>query len=418
MKTVLVIDDEEKICWAFEQFLAEEGYRPLVAQNAEEGLRQIEKENPDVVFLDVCLPGMDGLDALKQIRARNFKIAVILITAYPSAQVTIEARKLSVYDCLTKPIDLDEAKRVLEDAINAQEVSRKQISSGETIFLCSRARTIQGNWGRLKLTRRVSFSFLLSIVIHLIAALIAALFVITTSEKLSDYVQIEWLRISQPKPKQRRMRRKRIITKLQAPPVQRTLDMLPQKSPPVWTAVSLETYHQGESVFLPPMPSRWNRDSPFIPSSRVDFREAKKTPTLIKSQKALSLSRIKPKREGLLELSSMLEYMTPRTAEPVLQDALSPYLRKVRQKIERVKKYPSVARRLGVEGTVHVKFTILSNGKVEGVEVARSSGHKTLDKAAVLAIKNATPFPPFPKTIRRESLRIELPLAFKLLEPE
>ncbi|MFQ6043575.1 MAG: energy transducer TonB, partial [Candidatus Poribacteria bacterium] len=78
----------------------------------------------------------------------------------------------------------------------------------------------------------------------------------------------------------------------------------------------------------------------------------------------------------------------------------------------------SAARKFGMEGTVHVKFTILSNGKVEGVEVARSSGHKTLDKAAISAIKTAAPFPPFPKAIRRESLRIELPLVFKLLEPE
>ncbi len=94
MKTVLVIDDEEKICWAFEKFLTAEGYRPLVAQNAEEGLRQIERENPDVVLLDMRLPGMNGLSALKQIKARNFKAAVIIITAYPSRQVVTQAREL------------------------------------------------------------------------------------------------------------------------------------------------------------------------------------------------------------------------------------------------------------------------------------------------------------------------------------
>jgi len=69
-----------------------------------------------------------------------------------------------------------------------------------------------------------------------------------------------------------------------------------------------------------------------------------------------------------------------------------------------------------LKGTVHIKFTILSNGKVEEVEVAHSSGYETLDKAAILAIKTATPFPPFPKAMRRESLRIEVPLVFKLIE--
>ena len=86
MKTVLAIDDEEKICWAFEQFLTEEGYCPLVAQNAEEGLRQIERENPDIVLLDVRLPGMDGLDALKRIKAHNPGIVVILVTARSVAE--------------------------------------------------------------------------------------------------------------------------------------------------------------------------------------------------------------------------------------------------------------------------------------------------------------------------------------------
>jgi TonB family protein len=253
--------------------------------------------------------------------------------------------------------------------------------------------------------------------------LIMAFFVITTSEKLSDCVQVEWVKMSRPKSKQRQMLRKRIIAKLEASPVPSTSDTLSQKFPPVWTAASPETYHQGESIFLSPMPSAPATDSSFIPSNRVDFREVNNSPTLIKSQKALSLSRVEPKREGLPKLSSMLESMTPIAAAPSLtelslQDVLSPYLKEVREKIERVKKYPDAAKEFGIEGTVHIKFTILSNGKVERVEVARSSGYETLDEAAVWAIKTATPFPPFPKAIRRESLQIEVPLVFKLLEPE
>ena len=267
--------------------------------------------------------------------------------------------------------------------------------------------------------RQASFSFLLSIVIHLIAMPLMVLFVITTSEELSDYVQVEWLRMSQPQKTKRRMLRKRIITELETSPVQRTSDTLSQKIPPVWTAASPETYHQGENLSLPPMPSAPITSSSFIHSSLVDFREVKTMPTLIKSQKALSPSSVEPKREGLPGLSSILEAMTPRTEiEPVRQDSLSPYLRKVRQKIEQVKKYPGTASKFGVEGTVYVEFTILSNGTVEKVEVARSSGHQTLDEAAVLAIKSAAPFQPFPETIKRQSLRIELPLVFKLIQTE
>lgn len=266
------------------------------------------------------------------------------------------------------------------------------------------------------MTRRSGFSFLLSIIIHLIAVSIIAIFVITTPETLSDAVQVEWVRMSQPKPKLRRMVRQRIITKPEVPPLQKTSDTLPQKFPPVWTAVSPETYHQEESVFLPPMPSVPVTDFLFIPSSRVDFSETKKLLPPIQFSKVIPPSRAELTHEELPRLSSILESMTPPAAEPVRQEGLSPYLRKVRQQIVRVKKYPSAARKFSMEGTVHLAFTILSNGKIESVEVTRSSGCEILDQAAVLAIKNAAPFPPFPKSIRRESLRIELPLAFKLRE--
>lgn len=266
--------------------------------------------------------------------------------------------------------------------------------------------------------RRASFSFLLSVVIHLIAMLIIALFMITTSEELSNYVRVEFLRMSQPQKPKRRILPKRIITKLNTLPVPKIPNMFPQKLPSVWTAALPETYHQRESLALPPMPSVPVTSSSFISPIQVNFKETKKMFAFIKSSKSLSLSRFEPKCEELPELSSMIESMTLSTAEPAPQDALSPYLKEVRQKIESVKKYPSAARKFEIEGTVYVQFTILSDGNVEEVEVARSSGYETLDKAAVLAIKDAAPFSSFPKAIRRESLRIELPLAFKLLEPE
>ena len=67
MKNVLVVDDDEKICWAFQQFLDGEGYNSSIANSAEEGLRRIAADKPDVVLLDVKLPGMSGLEALKRI---------------------------------------------------------------------------------------------------------------------------------------------------------------------------------------------------------------------------------------------------------------------------------------------------------------------------------------------------------------
>ena len=122
MKNVLVIDDDEKICLAFEQFLADEGYTPSVANNAEEGLRKVQVEKPDIVMLDVVLPGMSGLEALKKIKGLHPDVTVIIMTAHDTVETTIEAMKLQAFDFLPKPIDLNRVKAILDRATTMQAV--------------------------------------------------------------------------------------------------------------------------------------------------------------------------------------------------------------------------------------------------------------------------------------------------------
>ena len=131
MKNVLVVDDDEKICWAFEQFLESEGFDPSIANNAEEGLRRIQAEQPDVIFLDVRLPGMSGLDALEQIKEFQSNAAVVIMTAYDDVETTIEAMRLHAFDFLSKPIDLDAVKAVLDRASKTQ-TERRRIADGTT----------------------------------------------------------------------------------------------------------------------------------------------------------------------------------------------------------------------------------------------------------------------------------------------
>ncbi|MDE0556711.1 MAG: sigma-54 dependent transcriptional regulator [Candidatus Poribacteria bacterium] len=122
MKNVLVVDDDEKICWAFAQFLEGEGYHPSIANNAEEGLRRIAADKPDVVLLDVRLPGMSGLEALGEIKVRHPWVIVIIITAYDDVETTIEAMRLQAFDFVPKPIDLDIVRSVLDRAFRTQSV--------------------------------------------------------------------------------------------------------------------------------------------------------------------------------------------------------------------------------------------------------------------------------------------------------
>ena len=130
MKNVLVVDDDEKICWAFEQFLIDEGHRPIIANNAEEGLRKIQLETPDIILLDVRLPGMNGLEALKQIKVLQPEAIVIVMTAYDNVETTIQAMQLHAFDFIPKPIDLDQVKAIIERATQMQ-VERSKMPSSE-----------------------------------------------------------------------------------------------------------------------------------------------------------------------------------------------------------------------------------------------------------------------------------------------
>ncbi len=126
MKNILVIDDDEKICWAFEQFLTDEGHRPIIANNAEEGVRKIQLETPDIVLLDVRLPGMNGLEALKQIKILQPEAIVIVMTAYDSVETTIQAMQLHAFDFIPKPIDLDQVKAII-DRVTQMQVERSKM---------------------------------------------------------------------------------------------------------------------------------------------------------------------------------------------------------------------------------------------------------------------------------------------------
>ena len=136
MKNILVVDDDEKICWAFEQFLEGEGFLPSIANNAEEGLRRIQAEQPDIIFLDVRLPGMSGLDTLEQIKELQSNATVVIMTAYDDVETTIEAMRLQAFDFLSKPIDLDAVKAILNRASKTQ-AERRKITDGTTSDITS-----------------------------------------------------------------------------------------------------------------------------------------------------------------------------------------------------------------------------------------------------------------------------------------
>ena len=119
--TVLIVDDEKTLARSIKLFLIEQGYEAEVAEDADAALALLEKLHPDLVFLDLRLPRMSGLELLKKIRQYDPYIQVVMLTAYGTIEGAVEAMKLGALDYLKKPVDLDELKILVE---RAQESSR------------------------------------------------------------------------------------------------------------------------------------------------------------------------------------------------------------------------------------------------------------------------------------------------------
>jgi two-component system nitrogen regulation response regulator GlnG len=118
MKHVLIIDDEEAVCWALQRALTREGHSVAVAASAEQGLELAAKQKPDAVVLDVRLPGMDGLTALARFRETAADVPVLIVTAFGDLPTAVKAVEGGAFDYLTKPFDLGQALAAIRRALN------------------------------------------------------------------------------------------------------------------------------------------------------------------------------------------------------------------------------------------------------------------------------------------------------------
>jgi len=122
---ILVIDDEQAICWAFTQLLQPHGYLVSVAASAEEGLELAAKENPDLVLCDIRLPGISGIDALPKLKELNPDLPIIVMTAHGTMETAIEATRRGAYNYLTKPIHNEDALHQIRTALERRNLSRE-----------------------------------------------------------------------------------------------------------------------------------------------------------------------------------------------------------------------------------------------------------------------------------------------------
>ncbi len=118
---ILVIDDEAEIRRSVRMILEYEGYEVLEASSGPDGVTMAERESPDLVFLDIKMPGMDGLDALQRIKASNETLPVVIISGHGTVSTAVEATKAGAFDFIEKPLA---SERVLVTIRNALDQTR------------------------------------------------------------------------------------------------------------------------------------------------------------------------------------------------------------------------------------------------------------------------------------------------------
>lgn len=123
--TVLVVDDEQVLAGAMGDYLGRHGYAVNVKSSGEEALKVMDREPPDIVVLDYRLPRMDGLEVLRRIKQSRPEVEVILLTAHGSVEGAVEAMKVGAFDYLSKPVDLEELRLVVNKALQSVRQSQE-----------------------------------------------------------------------------------------------------------------------------------------------------------------------------------------------------------------------------------------------------------------------------------------------------
>ena len=133
IRNLLLVDDEKSIHDIFNEYLDNKSYRLISAFDGNEALKKISQEELDIVLLDINMPGLDGLETLKEIKKIKSQLAVIIITGYGTCETAINAQKFGCYDYITKPFRLPEIKNLIEQALIDNDYLKKNKKSKQSL---------------------------------------------------------------------------------------------------------------------------------------------------------------------------------------------------------------------------------------------------------------------------------------------
>jgi len=118
---IMVVDDDISICKSVANVLRNEGYIVDMVFSGEEALEKMEEKKYAIIIVDIMMPGMSGIDLLKEIKKKKPDITVIMITGYPSIKTAVESIKLSAFDYILKPFTPDELRSLVARALERRQ---------------------------------------------------------------------------------------------------------------------------------------------------------------------------------------------------------------------------------------------------------------------------------------------------------
>ncbi|MBW1860395.1 MAG: sigma-54-dependent Fis family transcriptional regulator [Deltaproteobacteria bacterium] len=127
MGAILIVDDDSQLRQSFEKLLTEEGYSVRTAASGETGLDVVRESVPDLVVIDVRLPGMNGLETFRAMREIEPKLPVIVMTAFGTTDVAIEATKLGAFEYVLKPFEIPDILTLIKQAIEVGRFMRSRV---------------------------------------------------------------------------------------------------------------------------------------------------------------------------------------------------------------------------------------------------------------------------------------------------
>jgi DNA-binding NtrC family response regulator len=144
--SILIVDDEKNVRYSF-KVMFEDEYRVLTAEDGMSALNVLDTSfiDVDVVFLDVNMPGMGGIEALKKIKKMTKNIPVIIMTAFADSDTAIKAMKEGAFDYLTKPLDGNQLKEVIEKALTSARLQHEALLCSEIEEISDKVDVIVGN---------------------------------------------------------------------------------------------------------------------------------------------------------------------------------------------------------------------------------------------------------------------------------